>query len=256
MIQTKATPRDKGWPARRTTLGRKNDHYFGFFEEVSDLNSSSIGLRLRRLPRREQARIRQLADNILRNLSLRKEKKLRDGAARVIVALLPGTFPSVKQLLSDSKSRLWHEVHFTIFTALDRKELGKNDQTRVLKLIHTYVREAESDAGYAVWKAGLLLGDDWRSDQTVQMLQELLFTAKHPSGRKSAVHGIKHALQQASAAQSRHLFSLIQRVANEDRSAAVRLKARLNLHSTQCGPAIDSLSGRRGCTTPHNLRGC
>ncbi|MGA8075624.1 MAG: hypothetical protein WB995_19270 [Candidatus Acidiferrales bacterium] len=243
MVTAKHTHNGRSWP---TYWRRRTDHYSGFFEEVSELASASIKRRLRRLPPRERARIRQLADLILRDPALRKGKKLRGGAARVIVALLPETFSSVKQLLSDSKSRLWHEVHFIIFAALDRKELGKNDQTRVLKLIYAYLKEAKSDAGYAAWEAGLLLGDEWRSEQTVQMLEELLFSAKYPSGRKSALHGIKHALTQASPAQRTHLFSLIERVANEDRSATVRLAARLDLHSTQCGPAIDSLSDKRG----------
>lgn len=227
-------------------LLRNNNHLYRFFLEASDLDSPSVRRRLLRLPSREQKRIRLLADRILRDAAARKEKKLRNGAARVIVALLPETFSSIKQLLSDSKSRLWHEVHFIIFAALDRKELTKTDQTRVLELIHTYLKEAKSDAGYAAWEAGLLLGGEWRSDETVELLKELLFTAKHPPGRMGALHGIEHALQRASLAGSRHLFSLIQKAANEDRSAKVRLSARLALGGSQCGPSLDSLSGRRG----------
>jgi len=232
--------------SRFTRRGRENDHYVRFFEEVSDRDSGSIRRRLRRLPPREQARIRQLADHFVRDPALRRNEKLRNGAARTIVALLPESFSSIKELLSDSESRLWHQVHFIIFAALDRKELRKNDQIRVLKLIQSYIREAKSSAGYAAWKAGYMLGDNWLSEETVKMLEELLFSAKYPAGRKSALHGIKHALTRASPAQRTHLFSLIQRVANEDRSAAVRLAARLELRSTQCGPSIDSLSDKRG----------
>jgi hypothetical protein len=233
-----------GWEAPDVP-GRIRSRDIEFFEAVSDLASSAIKNRFRRHSPRDRARIRKLADHILRDLPLRKREKVRNGAARLIVALLPTTFSSVKELLTDSRTRLWHEVHFIILAALDRKELARNDQTRVLKLLQTYIRDSKSEAGYAVWKAGYLLGDGWRSDETVRLLEELALTAKHPSGRKSALHGIKHALQQASPAQSRHLFSLIQRVAHEDPSAVVRRAARLDLHSTRCGPAIDSLSGKR-----------
>jgi len=243
MARAETTYNRLSWFTRR---GCENNHYVKFFEEVSDRDSGCIRRRLRRLPPREQARIRQLADHFVRDPALRRNEKLRNGAARTIVALLPETFSSVTELLSDSKSRLWHEVHFIILAGLDRKALRKNDQIRVLKLIQSYIREAKSNAGYAAWKAGHMLGDNWRSEETMKMLEELLFSAIYPSGRKSALHGIKHALIQASPAQSRHLFSLIQRIASEDRSAAVRLAARLALRGTQCGPSVDSLSDKRG----------
>src|SRR4029077_3793026 len=124
----------------------------------------------------------------------------------------------------------------------DRDDLERDDQRRVLQMIHSYLTRVRSEAGAAAWKAGDLLGDEWRDSQTVRMLEELLFSARHAAGRKAALHGIEHALTKATPSESLHLFALVQKAASQDRSAKVRQKAQLALEGIGCGPPLSSVS--------------
>lgn len=217
---------------------RKGSPYFAFFEEISNLASPSM-----------------VGDRILADRGLKKSKKLRKGAARLIVALLPETLPAFERLLRDCKSPLWYEVHFILFVALVRKDLGRDDQARVLRLVHGYLSGVSSSAGYAAWMAGDLLGEQWLDAETVKMLEELLLNARHPAGREAALHGIQHALQHASIAEGRRLFAVIQKVATEDRSGAVRLSARLAVRGSQCGPPMSQFQPKDpGKSVPEKIK--
>lgn len=96
---------------------------------------------------------------VLKNFEL-KDEKLRAGAVRLIVALLPKTFAALESLLRDCSSPLWYEVHFTIFCALERDNFAPADQARVKQLIREYLLNIRSGSGFAAWKAGDLLGDE------------------------------------------------------------------------------------------------
>jgi hypothetical protein len=178
--------------------------------------------------------VERFALQVLRSKHLKKNEALRNGAARLVVALLPKTFAALEELLSDQSSPLWYEVHFIIFSALDREDLSTEDQKRVLGLIRKYLTDVSSKAGYAAWKAGDLLGDEWRDSETVGMLEELLFSAKHVAGRKSALHGIEHAINKATPSEREHLFSLIRKAASTDQSAELRKTASLTLEGVGC----------------------
>jgi len=114
------------------------------------------------------------------------------------------------------------------------------DQARVLQLIRTYLLSIRTDAGFAAWKAGDLLGDEWRDSDTVEMLGELLLSARYASGRKAALHGIEHALNHATKAEADKLSALVRKTAQGDRSIEVRREALLALEGAGCGPAIVS----------------
>ena len=139
-------------------VGRDNDRYVRFLEEVSDRASPSIRKRFRRLRPCEQTRVRRLSDHVLRDPVLRKKQKLRDGAARLNVALLPKTFPSIKRLLGDSKLAHWYDVHFIIFASLDRKDFGKTDQLRILKSNRNVPHVGKEQCGFRGMESGLSPG--------------------------------------------------------------------------------------------------
>jgi len=151
-----------------------------------------------------------------------------------VVALLPQTFDLFEGLLSDCSSPLWYEAQFTAFSALDRGDLSQRDQNRVLALIERYLMNVKSGSGYAAWKAGDLLGDEWNTTETVQILEKLLFSAKSVAGRKAALHGIEHAIRKALPSERERLFSLIRKLASIDRSAEVREDASLALKGVGC----------------------
>lgn len=207
-----------------------------FIQHVHQVGSLWIRERLRQMPKDKGDAIKRMAIKTLRSIDLKKEEELRDGAVRLIVASLPDTFPVLEQLLRDHTSPLWYEVHFTAFCSLERDHLTPSDQKRVLELIRDYLLNISSGAGHAAWKAGDLLGDEWRDSATLEILRELLISARHAAGRRAALHGIEHALNKASPAEARRLFSLVRKVAEEDRSAEVRRSAQLALQGVGCGP--------------------
>ncbi len=217
-------------------LATKRTQALEFVESVSEVASSFIKRRFRRLSVSEQANIERFALRVLRNPSLKRKEKLRNGAVRLFVALLPDTFPVMERLLLDHSSLLWYEIHFMIFAALDRQDLRRDARRRVLQIIYIYLLNVASDAGAAAWKAGDLLGDEWRDSETVRMLEKLLVSARRSAGRKAALHGIEHALNRATPSESRRLFALVQKAASEDRSAEVREKAEFALQGVGCGP--------------------
>ena len=171
---------------------------------------------------------------VLRDYRLKHNGVVRNGAVRLIVTLLPTTFPALEELLSDFSSSLWYEVQFTAFCALDRNDLTGTDQRRVLALVERYLMNVRSESGHAAWKAGDLLGDEWNAPETVQLLERLIFSAKHVAGRKAALHGLEHAIKKAMPADRERLFSLIRTAASADRSAELRKSASLALEGVGC----------------------
>ncbi len=181
-------------------------HPQSFVEGISELASDDIRTRFRHLPNGQRWNVLRFSQRVLNNRKLKKDENLRAGSARLIVALLPETFESFDKLLRDCSSPLWYEVQFTMFCALNRNDLSRTDQARVLRLIRDYLLNIQGDAGFAAWKAGDLLGDEWRDSRTVEILGELLFEARFSTGRKAALHGIEHALHGAPEAEGKKLL--------------------------------------------------
>ncbi len=229
-------PRRKTKPrvAKQSTNSRVPEWALSFLKSSSDLANSSIVGDLRSQSRVEQNAIENQALRILRDKRLKRNEALRNGAVRLIVALLPKTFPALEELLSDSSSPLWYEVQFTAFCALDRGDLTETDQRRVLALVEHYLMNTRSESGHAAWKAGDLLGDEWNAPETVQLLEKLLFSAKHLAGRKAALHGMEHAIKKAMPADRERLFSLVRKAASTDQSAELRKSASLTLDGVGC----------------------
>src|SRR5579864_3506472 len=189
-----------------------------FLNENAQYASSSILGELRRLHQPQQVTLEQCAVRVLADQSLRLDEKLRAGAVRLIVALLPKTFPVLEKLLSDFSMPLWYEVHFTAFSSLDRSDLGEADRRRVLALVERYLVNAKSDAGFAAWKAGDILGDEWYAPETVEILERLLSSARYVAGRNAALHGIQHAINEVTPSEKERLLSIVRRMASEDPS--------------------------------------
>ena len=219
---------------KKSVNSRVPERALSFFNSNSELASSYILGNLRQLSRDEQTAMEHHAMQVLRDKRLKSNEAMRNGAVRVIVALLPKTFPALQELLSDFSSPLWYEVQFTAFSALDRDDLTETDQKRVLDLIEHYLTNARSESGHAAWKAGDLLGDEWNAPETVRLLEKLLFSAKHVAGRKAALHGMEHAIKKAMPSEREHLFSLIHKVASADPSAELRKTASLTLEGVGC----------------------
>ena len=139
----------------------------------------------------------------------------------MIVALLPETFPNVEEVLSDSLSPLWYDVHFIVFNSLERSNLSEADQKRVLTLVEKYLVNAKSEAGFAAWKAGDMLGDEWYAADTVEIPTRVVRSARYVASRNGALHGIQHAMNEATPSEKERLLALVRKVASEDASSEV-----------------------------------
>ncbi|SRR5713226_2973768 len=206
----------------------------GFLNENSQYASSFILGDLGKMDRRHRSVLKKCAVRVLADQRLRRDEKLRSGAVRLIVALLPEVFPILEKLLSDFSMSLWYEVHFTAFSALDRSDLSKSDQKQVLALVERYLVNAKSEAGFAAWKAGDILGDEWFAPETVEILERLLSSARYVAGRNAALHGIQHAMNGATPSEKKRLRSLVRKVASKDRSSEVRDYATYTLTDGGC----------------------
>lgn len=212
---------------------------YAFLESLHLLATSAIQERLARLPNTDKRAVRDLAIGVLRGGGkLRRNEKLRSGAVRLIVALLPHTFEAFASVLKDTSSPLWYENHFTMFCSLCREELTPSDQGHVLGLIRTYLLTVRSDAGFAAWKAGELLGNEWRDSRSIRILGEVLRCATHVAGRKAALHGIEHALHGTSDEERKYLAGLIRASSRDDKSGILRRQAEAALRGERCGPRL------------------
>jgi hypothetical protein len=205
-----------------------------FLNENSQYASSSILGELKKLDQGHQVMIEQCAVRVLADQRLRRDEKLRTGAVRLIVGLLPKTFSALEKLLSDFSMPLWYEVHFTTFSSLDRSDLSEADRKRVLTLVEKYLVNAKSEAGFAAWKAGDILGDEWYAPETVKILERLLSSARYVAGRNAALHGIQHAMTEVPPSEKERLLSLVRQVASDDPSAEVRDYATYTLTNGGC----------------------
>ena len=184
-------------------------------------------------PERRKA-LERCAIHVLNDEQLKRNENLRNGAVRLIVALLPKTFSALEKLLSDCSTPLWYEVHFVAFNSLDRSDLSETDQMRVLALVEQYLMNAKSEAGFAAWKAGDMLGDEWYTPETLRILEKLVLSARYVAGRKGALHGIQHAMTEVPPSEKERLLSLVRQVASDDPSAEVRDYATYTLKDGGC----------------------
>jgi len=205
-----------------------------FLNEKSDYASSTILHEFGKLNHAQKTVLEKQAIRVLTDPRLTRDERLRSGAIRLIVALLPKTFAVFEKLLFDFSKPLWYEVHFTAFSALDRSDLSEADQKLVLALVERYLLNTKSDAGFAAWKAGDILGDEWYAPETVEILERLLSSAHYVAGRNAALHGLQHAISKVAPTERERLLSLVRKVASEDPSAAVRDYATYTLEDGGC----------------------
>jgi hypothetical protein len=205
-----------------------------FFEANHQYAAARILVDLRRLNKIQQHAIAGHAVRLLKTRSLARQEKLRNGAVRLIVALLPSSFNVFEKLLSDFRSPFWYEVHFLAFNAVDREDLSARDQRRVLALVENYLMTVDKGSGFAAWKAGDMLGDEWNSPETVEILARVMFSARYVAGRKGALHGMAHAMDTSEPREEKRLLLLVRKVAAEDRSKEVRRYASFTIQGNGC----------------------
>src|SRR5262245_43819822 len=136
---------------------------------------------------------------------------MRVGAVKVLVALLPRSMNSLKNLLSDKRSSWSYEVHFSIFCFLDdAQEMLKSLATRrkILAMAEAYLLQVRSDRASAAWMAGDMLGDHWDLQESMPVLMRATVGARFAAGRAGAQHGLRQAISRVSVGRRRTLANL------------------------------------------------
>ncbi|HEY1499112.1 MAG TPA: hypothetical protein VGF88_06010 [Acidobacteriaceae bacterium] len=208
-----------------------NTNFRKMLEDHRGLAVSAIRVNLRTTTVVER---RRLLGSLLRFLrSTFPDQALRDGAARTLVALYPEAESQIRRMLKDRKQRFWYEIHFTMFSALERDDFAEADQLDIEDILTQYIRGVERSSGFAAWKAADILGDEWRNERTVELLKGLVKSAIFPAGRMAALHGLAHALA-ATGGRSALIRNAMEDAARTDRSKIVREAASSYLRSGGC----------------------
>ncbi len=162
------------------------------------------------------------------------DREVRSGAARGLVALFSELREEVKMMLDSRDIDHWYDIHFTMFSAFEREEMPNSVQKEVEDLLADYVKQAVTESGFAAWKAADVLGDEWYTPHTADLLRDSLAKAKYVAGRSAAIHGLAHALNHGTKQLRSASLEALRQSARRDRSAVVRAKAKYVLDSGGC----------------------
>jgi hypothetical protein len=173
----------------------------------------------------------QAALNFLCSPTHCRRESLRIDSVKLLVACLPDTLAYIKKFLEDESSTVSYERHFTLFCFLDLEVLppDRKLQSQVLRLVTKYLRKARVNTAMAAWMAGDLLGDHWPSPESIAALCNIARRARHAVARKSAVHGLAHALDRATPEERARIKAILREIVRVDPDRSVRLSCRLTL---------------------------
>lgn len=145
-----------------------------------------------------------------------------------LIALLPSSYEAVIRILSARSPNAIYEVQFSMFVLLEKADFNQLERDGIELLLEDYLMDVPSTAAYAAWKAGLVLGFQWRSTRTERRLRELIKDARFPAGRLGAINGYAWLLNQRKTFSSEELAPL-RMAGRNDPSAKVRQNAKFHL---------------------------
>lgn len=186
---------------------------------------------------REQQRklLHKVKYNLLKS-DLRRKTIDRIVGSKIIVALLPDSLDSIRELLTTRTDRWSYEVHFTLFCYLEDCQylpVPKSTKREVLKMIFDYLISARVRTARAAWMAGHLLGDHWEGREALSCLREAAVKGIYAEGRKGALTGLNYRLKSESGEETALILNTIQKVSVRDPSRKLRTLAGLILEESQ-----------------------
>ena len=192
-------------------------------------------------------------DEITENLDLRIP------VVRIVVALMPLSFPLIARWLQDKRRR---EIHFTLFCYLDwinKLPEGDTSRSETLRLVERYLLETDSEAANAAWMAGDLLGDHWPVMESLPVLIRILQLGRYVAGRKAALSGIEIMLNNPNLGlhDRKRLIAAVKEARSHDRSGQLQSTARSMLAKRKFSPAkkqeIAVSEAQASQTVPYNI---
>ena len=201
-----------------------------FLLECRGADIEVIADRLRSLRKSEQASLLEYCSRILSDTRRSSNETTRVAYVKTLVALLPSSLDLLEKCLKTRRGKQAYEVHFTIFCFLDELNVmrasGKTKR-RILDAVSEYLHSVRSESGNAAWMAGDLLGEHWKTYQTVEILLNTVQEGRYVAGRLGALHGLDERLRQRALSSSlaKSIFDVLEKVSHYDKSLRVRFYA-------------------------------
>ena len=225
-----------GWSSLTVNVAREHN--------VLDLMETKLGVDPYRAPFEVLSRAVQRLDDkereslvlesrrYLENPDVRRSEILRVGTVKTLVALLPMSADVIRSWVCTMEGDYVNEVHFTLFCFLDQVPAladAEEFAAEVPSMIEEYLLRIKTESAHAAWMAGDLMGDHWKTSESLPVLVRAAKEARYVAGRKGALHGIARALENAQDSERDRVARLIQTIANEDRSREVKEQAKFVL---------------------------
>jgi len=151
----------------------------------------------------------------------------RVALVKTLVALLPESARTLRAWIRSTTPEA-AEVRFTIFCYLEhlpRMENGRDFSRDVPSLVGEFLLKVQSDTARAAWMAGDLLGEHWSLPSALPVLLTVATEGRFAAGRKSAIHGLCHAMERASESDRQRIRETLRAIGRKDRSLKVRKAA-------------------------------
>ena len=203
-----------------------------------------IADQLQALDSTQKQHLLSLCEKSFSRVDLRKLESIRVATAKILVALVPDSLDVIKKWINMKSGKYVYEVHFSLFCFLGHiPELpnGKEVAAQMLSLIEHYLLQVTSKTAYAAWMAGDLLGDHWQLKEAISLLVKTAKGARFVAGRKGALHGLAHVLDNLEEIHSpdsinfkKKITILLQQISESDRSREARKDAQMILENGGC----------------------
>ena len=203
--------------------------------------SSDVAMHARSLGRQDLKRLVGCCDRALQRADVRKDEEIRVALLEVLAGLLPHSAEVLERLLRSWSGAYVYEVHFSLFVVFEYigRDSGAWDFVKQIPLLlEAYLHNVSRKTAFGAWKAGDLLGDHWKLDESVPILVRSARSARFVAGRSGALHGLVHALGRRPDVDphAESIRDVLRVVAMSDHSDGVRVTAR------------SILSGRHPCS--------
>ena len=177
----------------------------------------------------------RLARLLLSNEDFCRDADRRVRAASDLVDGLPRTAPDIEILLSCLPQlsrlprRLSREVQYSVLNFLDYSTISPKHIELLLPGVKGLLYGLDTDAAFVWMKIGCLLGDGWHEAAGTDLRKKLrsllvdaVRNARWSSGRRGALHGIEHLLNEVPLLAGKKLLDIVREVALKDHATSVR----------------------------------
>jgi hypothetical protein len=125
--------------------------------------------------------------------SILRNKELRIGLVKIIIALLPESEEILIEILKRHNSNLDFEFHFSLFCFIDQIQelhIGHDYEQHISNIVEAYLCDVKKSTAQAAWMAGDLLGNHWNRQLSLPILLRISEKAKYTAGKKAALYGL------------------------------------------------------------------